>query len=64
MWIGVVARSYGGRHNGGITQKGLKHYLNQQRDLDLGHKFKTMDSEIELYKGQGTDGCRTKIKIW
>jgi hypothetical protein len=36
-----------------------KHNLNQQQDLDLGHKLNTADSETKICKGYGADGCRT-----
>jgi len=42
----------------GSTQVSKEHNLNQQQDLDLGHKFNTMDSENEICKGYGMDGSR------
>ena len=47
-----------------ITQIRLKHDLNQQQDLDLGQKFNTTNSETEICKGYGADGCRAGKKIW
>jgi len=46
----------------GITQIRLKHDLNQQQDLDLGQKLNTTNSETELCKGHGADGCRVGNK--
>ena len=40
----------------GSTQMSKDNNLNQQRDLDLGHKFNTTDSETKLCKAYGTDG--------
>ena len=37
----------------GSTQVSKEHNLNQQQDLDLGHKFNTMNSETEICKGYG-----------
>jgi hypothetical protein len=56
FWM-VVARVDGKQR--GITQTRLKHYLNQQKDLDLGHKLNTTDFETEICKVYGADGCRT-----
>jgi hypothetical protein len=44
------------------TQTRKEHNLNQQQDLDLGHKLNTADSETEICKGYGADGCRTENK--
>jgi hypothetical protein len=44
----------------GSTQIKKEHNLNQQQDLNLGHKLNMADSETEICKGYGTDGCR----IW
>jgi hypothetical protein len=46
----------------GSTQNRKEHNLNQQQDLDLGHKLNTADSETEICKGYGADGCRTGNK--
>jgi hypothetical protein len=35
----------------GSTQTRKEHNLNQQQDLDLGHKLNTTDSETEICKG-------------
>jgi hypothetical protein len=52
----------GWRQVKGSTQIRKEHNLNQQQDLELGHKFNTADSETEICKGYGTDGCRTGNK--
>jgi hypothetical protein len=44
------------------TQSRKEHNLNQQQDLDLGHKLNTTDSETEICKGYGADGGRTGNK--
>jgi hypothetical protein len=44
------------------TQTRKEHNLNQQQDLDLGHKLNTTNSETEICKGYGADGCRTGNK--
>ena len=49
-------------NNERITQMGLKHDLNQQQDLDLGHKLNMADSKTRLCKGYGADGSRTGNK--
>jgi hypothetical protein len=59
FWM-VVARVDGKQR--GITQTRLKHDLNQQKDFDLGHKLNTADSETEICKVYGADGCRTGNK--
>jgi hypothetical protein len=46
----------------GSTQTIKEHNLNQQQDLDLGHKLNTADSETEICKGHGADGCRAGNK--
>jgi hypothetical protein len=46
----------------GSTQTRKEHNLNQQQDLDLGHKLNTTDYETEICKGYGADGCRTGNK--
>jgi hypothetical protein len=46
----------------GSTQTRKEHNLNQQQDLDLGHKLNTADSGTEICKGYGADGCRTGNK--
>jgi hypothetical protein len=46
----------------GSTQTRKEHNLNQQQYLDLEHKLNTADSETEIYKGYGADGCRTGNK--
>jgi hypothetical protein len=46
----------------GSTQTRKEHNLNQQQDLDLGHKLNMADSEIEICKGYGADGRRTGNK--
>ena len=56
----VMARVDGKQR--GIKQIRLKHNLNQQQDLDLGQKLNTMNSEIELCKGYGTDSFRQETK--
>jgi hypothetical protein len=33
-----------------------------EKNLDLGHKLNTADSETEICKGYGADGCRTGNK--
>jgi hypothetical protein len=52
----------GWRRVEGSTQTRKEHNLNQQQDLDLGHKLNTMDSKTEICKGYGADGCRTGNK--
>ena len=42
----------------GSTQIRIEHDLNQQQDLDLGHKLNTADSKTELSRGYGADGSR------
>jgi hypothetical protein len=42
----------------GSTQTRKEHNLNQQQDLDLGHKINTVDSDTEICKGYGADGYR------
>ena len=42
----------------GSTQIRIEHDLNQQQDLDLGHKLNTADFETESCKGYGVDGYR------
>jgi len=56
----VMARVDGKQRR--ITQIRLKHDLNQQQDLDLGQKLNTMNSETEICKGYGADGCRAGKK--
>jgi hypothetical protein len=46
----------------GSTQTRKEHNLNQQQDFDLGHKLNTANSETEICKGYGADGCRTGNK--
>jgi hypothetical protein len=46
----------------GSTQIRKEYNLNQQQDLDLGHKFNMADSETEICKGYSADGCRTGNK--
>jgi hypothetical protein len=46
----------------GSTQTRKEHNLNQQHDLDLGHKLNMADSETEICNGYGADGCRTGNK--
>ena len=46
----------------GITQIRLKQDLNQQQDIDLRQKLNTTNSETELCKGYGADGCRVGNK--
>jgi hypothetical protein len=48
----------GWRRVEGSTQTRKEHNLNQQQDLDLGHKLNTTDSETEICKCYGADGCR------
>ena len=57
----VIARFI--ENKGGITQIRLKHNLNQQQDLDLGQKLNTTNSETEICKGYGADGCRAGNKM-
>jgi hypothetical protein len=37
-----------------------EHNLNQQQDLDLGHKLNTAVSETKICKDYSADGYRTK----
>ena len=62
MWIlwMVMARVDGKQR--GITQIRLKHDLNQQQELDLGQKLNITNSETELCKGYGANGCRAGNK--
>jgi hypothetical protein len=46
----------------GSTQPRKEHNLNQQQDLDLGHKLNTADPETEICKDYGVDGYRTGNK--
>jgi hypothetical protein len=46
----------------GSTQTKKEHNLNQQQDLDLGHKLNMVDSETEICKGYNADGCRIENK--
>jgi hypothetical protein len=46
----------------GLTQTRKEHNLNQQQDLDLGHKLNTADYETEICKDYGADGYRTGNK--
>jgi hypothetical protein len=46
----------------GSTQTRKGYNLNLQQDLDLGHKLNTADSETEICKGYGADGCRAGNK--
>jgi hypothetical protein len=52
----------GWRQVEGSTKTRKEHNLNQQQDLDLEHKLNMADSETEICKGYGTNGCRTGIK--
>jgi hypothetical protein len=52
----------GWRRIEGSIQTRKEHNLNQQQDLDLGHKLNMAKSETEIYKGYGVDGCRTGNK--
>ena len=56
----VIARFI--ENKGGMTQIRQKHNLNQQQDLDLGQKLNTTNSETEICKGYGADGCRAGKK--
>ena len=47
----------------GSTQVSKEHNLNQQQDLDLGHKFNTTNSKTELCKGYGADGFRQETNM-
>jgi hypothetical protein len=49
----------GWRRVEGSTQTRKEHNLNQQQDLDLGHKLNMADSETEICKGYGANGYRT-----
>jgi hypothetical protein len=42
----------------GSIQTRKEHNLNQQQDLDLGHKLNTADSKTKICKGYGADSCR------
>jgi hypothetical protein len=46
----------------GSTQTRKEHNLNQQQNIDLGHKLNTADCETEICKGYGADDYRTENK--
>jgi hypothetical protein len=52
----------GWRQMEGSTQTRKEHNLNQQQDLDLGHKLNMAYSETEICKGYGANGCKTGNK--
>jgi hypothetical protein len=44
------------------TQTRKEHNPNQQKDIDQGHKLNMADSETEICKDYGADGCMTGNK--
>jgi hypothetical protein len=51
-------------NNGAVTQTRLKHDLNQQQDLNLGHKLNMWTLKLKYAKAMGAKGYSIGKQIW